>query len=289
MKNLNGKRALITGAAAGIGREIALSLAREGVHVYLLDIDEAGLLPVVEQAKDAGVAAIGRYCDLSDTTQITDCLKDLLSEWGGLDILVNNAGIACYGPTDEMTAQQWNQLLSVNLLAPIELTRQLLPTLLSQSESHILNVGSLASLVAGSKLTAYNISKFGLLGLSESLLAEYGRSTLGVTALCPGFVNTQIFQNSPRIGSSRQVRTPPAWLTTTPETVAAKAVRAIQKNQPLVVVTPLAKFLWFCKRMLPSLFLKLMRRRPKKRQTKTACELHSSPELITESGGQRAA
>ncbi|MEQ8854858.1 SDR family oxidoreductase [Gimesia sp.] len=289
MKNLNGKRALITGAASGIGREIALTLAREGVDVYLVDIDENGLSKVVQQAQEYGVTARGRFCDLSDTTQTTTCLNGLLSESGGLDILVNNAGIACYGPTDEMTEQQWNQLLNVNLLAPIEITRQLLPILLEQNESHILNVGSLASLVAGSKLTAYNVSKFGLLGLSESLLAEYGRGSLGVTALCPGFVRTQIFQNSPRIGSSRQVRTPPTWLTTTPEKVAAIAVRAIRKNQPLVVVTPLARILWFCKRLAPSLFLKLMSRRPKKRTTKTSHNSHSLPEMITEIGRQRAA
>lgn len=289
MRHLSGKRALITGAASGIGREIALSLAREGVDVYLLDIDEAGLLSVVEEASQTGVMAIGSYCDLSESAQITVCLKKIISEWGGLDILVNNAGIACYGPTDEMTEQHWNQLLSVNLLAPIELTRQLLPILLTQNESHILNVGSLASLVAGSKLTAYNISKYGLLGLSESLLAEYGRSNLGVTALCPGFVSTEIYQKSPRIGSSRQVKTPPAWLTTTPEKIAAKAIRAIQKNQPLVVVTPLAKFLWFCKRMTPSLFLEVMRRLSSKRKNQRPGNLHSRSGSGTENPGRQAA
>ncbi len=265
MKKLRGKKALITGAASGIGREIALALAREGVDLFLLDLDETGLANVVQLAQDLGVEAIGKQCNLADASQTTECLNELLSHWGTLDILVNNAGISCYGPTDEMTQQQWNLLLTVNLLAPIEITRQLLPTLLAQDEAHILNIGSLASLVAASKLTAYNVSKFGLLGLSESLLAEYGRGSLGVTALCPGFVRTNIFQTSLRIGSARQVRTPPSWLMTTPEKVAAKAVKAIRKNQPLVVVTFLARFLWFCKRMAPYLFLKLSRRRPKKR------------------------
>jgi len=143
----------------------------------------------------------------------------------------------------------------------------------------------MASLVASSKLTAYNVSKFGLLGLSESLLAEYGRGSLGVTALCPGFVRTKIFETSPRIGSSRQIRTPPSWLTTTPEKVAAIAIQAIRKNQPLVVVTPLARTLWFCKRLAPSLFLKLMSRRPKKRPARTEQKLHSP--LATISASER--
>lgn len=282
MKNLKGKKALITGAASGIGREIALSLAREGVDIYLLDIDEVGLAKVVQQAQEIGVEAIGKYCNLTDISETTVCLNEMRSHWGALNILVNNAGIATYGPTDEMTEQQWSRLLTLNLLTPIEITRQLLPTLLSQEEAHLLNVGSMASLVAGSKLAAYNVSKYGLLGLSESLFAEYGRGSMGVTALCPGFVSTKIYESSPRIGSARQIRTPPSWLMTTPEKVAAKAIRGIQKNQPLVVVTPLAKTLWYFKRLAPSLLLKLMRSKPRKRPAVTSHTLQTSSEMISE-------
>ena len=92
-----------------------------------------------------------------------------------------------------MTEDMWNRVLAINLLAPIQIIRELLPTLLAVEEAHILNVCSLAGLVAGAKLTAYNVSKFGLQGLSESLRAEYGRTGLGVTSLCPGFVKTNIF------------------------------------------------------------------------------------------------
>ena len=180
-------------------------------------------------------------------------LAELLKDWGGLDILVNNAGVAYYGPTECMTAEQWQRLLAVNLLAPIQFTRELLPTLLERPEAHILNVCSIAGLVASGRLAAYHVSKYGLVGFSEALRAEFDRRGLGVTALCPGLVRTNIFQAAVNGRPEKPKRTPPAWLCASPETIANQAVRAIVKNRGLVVVTPMARFLWYFKRLSPSL------------------------------------
>ena len=151
MKSVRGKRALVTGAASGIGREIALQLALEGAHVYLLDVDAEGLAEVVRDARVCGVEVVGVRCDLSKPAEIAAALSDMLAAWDGVDILVNNAGVAFYGPTEKMTAEQWDWLLGINLLAPIQITRELLPTLLSRPEAHILNVCSVAGLVAGAR------------------------------------------------------------------------------------------------------------------------------------------
>lgn len=264
MKTLRGKKALITGAASGIGRALALALAREGVDLYLFDIDMPGLAEVVVQAKQEGVEAFGQHCDLRSPGEISAHIQALLAQWGRLDLLVNSAGIALYGPTEMMNEDQWNRVLAINLMAPIQITRELLPTLLAQEEAHILNVCSLAGLVATAKLTAYNVSKFGLQGFGESLRAEYGRNGLGVTSLCPGFVNTNIYQDVDIRRPSGKIRTPPAFLAIPPERVAAKAVRAIRRNKPIVVVTMLAHCLWFLKRLAPSLFLRLFCRKRKK-------------------------
>jgi NAD(P)-dependent dehydrogenase (short-subunit alcohol dehydrogenase family) len=252
MKSVRGKRALITGAASGIGREIALQLALEGAHVYLLDVDAEKLAEVVRDAQVCGVEAVGAKCDLTQPADIAAALSQMQAAWGPLDILVNNAGVVFYGPTEKMTAAQWDWLLGINLLAPIQITRELLPTLLSRPEAHILNVCSIAGLVAGARTTAYHVSKFGLVGFTESLRAEYGRRGIGVTALCPGPVQTNLYRSGVS-GKKRRavVPDPPAWISTSPEHVAAAALRAILKNQRFVLLTPLAHVLYNAKRFAP--------------------------------------
>src|SRR5215471_1985808 len=186
MKYLKGKRCLLTGAASGIGRALALKLAAEGVHLYLLDIDAAGLQAVIEECRQLGVVAVGRKCDLSQPTQISAAIADLLARWQYIDLLVNNAGVAFYGGTDKMTQAQWDWLMAINLLAPIRITQALLPTLLARGDAHILNMCSIAGIAAGGRFTAYHTSKFGLVGFTEALRAEYNRKGIGVTSICPG-------------------------------------------------------------------------------------------------------
>src|SRR5882757_9125998 len=104
MKVIRGKKAMVTGAASGIGRAIALALAREGADVFLLDIDAANLASAAEAARCLGVTAIVRHCDLTEPAQISAAVAALQAEWGGLNILINNAGITYYGATEAMSA-----------------------------------------------------------------------------------------------------------------------------------------------------------------------------------------
>jgi NAD(P)-dependent dehydrogenase (short-subunit alcohol dehydrogenase family) len=251
MKNLQGKRALITGAASGIGQALALRLAAEGVHVYLLDIDQAGAAATAQACRARGVVATAERCDLSQPDEIDVALATLLARWEYVDLLVNNAGVAYYGPTENMTTAQWDWLMAINLLAPLRITRALLPTLLARPESHLLNVCSISGLVAGGRFAAYHVSKFGLVGFSEAMRAEYGRRGLGVTALCPGPVATNLYRDAVSGRAGRAVPQPPRWLCATPERVAARGVAAIRRNRGLVLVTPLAYTLYYLKRAAP--------------------------------------
>ncbi len=252
MKLLKGKRCLLTGAASGIGRALALELAREGVHLYLLDVDAAGLQSVIEECRSRGVVAVGRKCDLSQPTQISAAIADLLARWQYIDLLVNNAGVAFYGPTENMTGAQWDWLISINLLAPLQITRELLRTLLARGEAHVLNVCSISGVVAGGRFNAYHTSKFGLTGFTEALRAEYKRRGIGVTNLCPGPVSSNLY-NRAVSGRKDPVPNPPAWLSASPELVARRGVRGIKKNKRLVLVTPLARLLYWTKRLSPAL------------------------------------
>jgi NAD(P)-dependent dehydrogenase (short-subunit alcohol dehydrogenase family) len=270
MKTIRGKRALVTGAASGIGRAIALALAREGADLYLVDVNEAALADVVAEAGRHGTGVVGARCDLARPAEVTAAVRGVLDAFGSLDILVNNAGISYHGKTDEMPPDRWDTLLAINLLAPVRLTRELLPTLLERGDAHVLNVCSILGLVTIPRFAAYQTSKFGLVGFSESLRAEFACRGVGVTALCPGFVRTNIYQAMVDGQKGKAMRTPPRWFFASPEAVAAKAVKAIYRNQGLVVVTGLAGFLWFVKRLAPRLWGFATRIRRKKKQATPA-------------------
>lgn len=252
MRIICGKKALVTGAAAGIGRAIALELAKEGADLFLIDISQENLEAVAREARGHGVEVITVVCDLSESAQISAAVECLRSKWGVLNILVNNAGIAYYGHTHSMTSEQWHRIMSVNLLAPIQLVRELLPILFLAKEAHILNVCALLGLVPWRKLAAYQTTKFGLVGFTAALRAEYYRDNFGVTALCPGFVGTSMLTQFeiPEGASRRHV---PSWICTTSENTALKAVRAIRKNQGLVIITPTAHLYWRLTRLFPAL------------------------------------
>jgi 3-oxoacyl-[acyl-carrier protein] reductase len=261
MQVIRGKKALVTGAASGIGRAIALALAREGADIHLVDIDEPRLAATAHEGQAFGVKVVTSICDLAEPSQITATVKSLQAGWGALDILVNNAGIAYFGPTHEMTAEQWSRMLAINLLAPIQLVRELTPLLATQEEAHILNVCSILGLVPIRKAVAYQTTKFGLVGFSVSLRADYSRGQIGVTALCPGFVLTPMIEVSvPGIPGQRRPRVR-AWACTTAEKVAERAMRAIRRNQGIVVVSPVAQLLWWAARLFPGLLDRLVRKR----------------------------
>jgi short-subunit dehydrogenase len=122
---------------------------------------------------------------------------------------------------------------------------------MGRPESHVPNVCSVAGLVAGPRSTAYHVSKFGLVGFTESLRAEYGRRGIGVTALCPGPVQTNLYKSGVSGSKRKPVPVPPAWLSATPARIADVAVRAIRKNRRLVLITPIAHLLFNAKRFAP--------------------------------------
>lgn len=268
LRNLRGKKALVTGAASGIGRDISLALAREGVHLYLLDIDGAGLAQVAAEASAHGIEAIGAPCDLIERAQVTATLAQLRNNWGALDLLVNNAGVAYYGPTEHMTQAQWDWIMGVNLLAPIQITHELLPLLLEQPEAHILNVCSVGGLIAAGRFCAYNVSKFGLVGFSEALRAEFGRRGVGVTALCPGFVLTNMFRNAKSGRRDGTVPVPPRWVCTDSDRVARAAISAIRRNRRMVILSPAGRLAFNLKRFAPWLLDRLSHVRRSKRPTR---------------------
>jgi short-subunit dehydrogenase len=193
-------------------------------------------------------------------------------------LLVNNAGVAYYGATTEMDDDAWHTLMAVNLHAPVLLTRRLLPRMLEQPEAHVLNVSSILGLVAHRKACAYHVSKYAMVGFSEALRAEFTRTGLGVTVLCPGFVTTRLFDRGMVGNSPNAFQPPPPWLCATPERVAAKAIRGIRRNRRMVLVTPLAHVLYYFKRLLPGVLDWLQTRRSRRRRNQAKTGRTTLPE-----------
>lgn len=252
MKQLQGKRALITGAASGIGRAIALELAAEGMHLLLADKDCLGMQRTADDVTTHGLDVRTQYYDAACSESVIALARGAQRLRGGIDLLVNNAGVAYHGPTDAMSREHFDRLMAINLHSHLLLTQELLPTLLARREVHILNVCSILGLVGLPKVSAYNTAKFALVGYSESLRSEYGPQGVGVTALCPGLVRTRLF-DSAISGDSTKRKQPPTWATTTPDRVAKVAVRSIKRNRGVVVVEPLARTLHLLRRFVPGL------------------------------------
>jgi short-subunit dehydrogenase len=253
MKNFQGQTAILTGAAAGIGQALARSLAREGCNLFLVDIDAAGLHRLCDELSVCPIRIWTATCDLTQSDDVQNMVSDALKLTGGIDLLINNAGVAYYGATDQMTQQQWDWLMSINLLTPIQITQLLLPSLLLREDPHIVNMCSISGLVAGGRFAAYHTSKYGLVGYTEALRAEYGRRGVGVTAICPGPVRTQLYDAAQSSRPGRKAPQPPAWLCATPEQVAEKTLTAIRRDSRQVLITPMAHLLFQLKRFAPGL------------------------------------
>lgn len=270
MRTIDGKLALITGAALGIGRALALELAGHGTDLLLVDVNADDLAETAAAARRRGVRVEAWVADLARADEVHRVASMVHDHFGRLDILINNAGVAYYGTMHEMAEDQWRKVLAVNLLAPMQLTHELLSCLFVPDEAHVLNMCSIAGLVGVARLAAYNTTKFALVGFSESMRAEYGPRGLGVTALCPGLVRTGIFESA-MIGGDKKAPRLPKWITASPEAVARRAVRAIRKNQGLVVVTVTARLLWWVKRLAPGLIDRIQQYR----------RIRSAPQMVT--------
>lgn len=248
----NGKSVLLTGAASGIGRELALQLASNGCSLYLVDIDRRRLENLACELSSR-CEVLTRVCDLSRASSVDQMLSDFDRRVGILDILINNAGVAYYGPTQAMEMAQWDWLLNINLNSPIRITQHFISMLAERPRAHIVNMCSIAGLVAAGRTVAYHTSKFGLVGFTEAIRAEYGRKGVGVTAVCPGPVQTRLYENMASGRTDSTVPMPPAWTCASTKTVAKKTLRAIENNRRQILITPMAHSLYFLKRLCPGL------------------------------------
>ena len=245
MRDIQGKTAIVTGAASGIGLGIARALARAGANVVLADLRREPLEAARQQIETIGVRAVGVTVDVSDPDQVAAAGKAALDAFGALHIAVNNAGVAMHGtPVERVKPEEWEWVIGVNVKGVINGIRTFVPMIRAHGQGgHVVNTGSVSSLFVrdGRNQGAYAMTKYAVLALSEALEQELAGSGIGVSILCPGGVTTSIFDSAAtrpdRFGGAyRRPEQEPlksafAAEALAPDVVGRRVVQAIRDNE----------------------------------------------------------
>jgi 3-oxoacyl-[acyl-carrier protein] reductase len=192
MESLKDKVALVTGAGKGIGKAIAIALAKEGAHVALLARTEADVKAVAKEAESLGVKASYACANVSNRAQVEAAINKLQADLGNVDILINNAGTGTFGKFLELEPDIWENQVKVNLFGVYYTTRSVLGQMIERQTGDIVNISSTAGKTGSAITSAYSASKFGVFGLSESLMQEVRKHNIRVTALAPSTVVTDL-------------------------------------------------------------------------------------------------
>ena len=255
MQQLTGKTAVVTGAASGIGRAVATRFAREGMRVVLADIEVAALEAVVAELSATGCDVLGVPTDVSKWDAVQALAARTVAHFGAVHVVHNNAGVVAAGPVEKLSIADYEWVLGVDLWSVIYGIKAFLPLIEAAGDGHIVNTASTAGLVASANIAPYNIAKFGVVAVSETLARELaGRhSPIGVSVLCPGAIDTRIVssdRNRPAAVTTQHAVTPEeerfrssagALLATRgldPAVVAGMVVDAIRAQQFWVLTHP---------------------------------------------------
>lgn len=192
MTDLKNKNALITGAGKGIGKAIAIALAKEGVNVILVSRTQADVDQLAAETAALGVKSLALSADVSDINSINSAVEKAFAEFKTIDILINNAGIAAFGNFMTLEPAAWEKIIQVNLMGTYYTTRAVLPNMIERQTGDIINISSTAGLNGNALTSAYSASKFAVLGLTDSLMQEVRKHNIRVTALTPSTVATDL-------------------------------------------------------------------------------------------------
>ncbi|QHS21489.1 3-ketoacyl-ACP reductase [Virgibacillus sp. MSP4-1] len=192
MQSLEGKKALITGGSRGIGRATALELAREGVKLGLIARSEDSFTQIRNELNEMGATYVTAVADISQETAVQQAVKEITDQLGTIDILINNAGIGSYGPFMDIPTETWENLMNVNVLGMVHVTKAVLPGMIDQKQGDIMNISSMSGLKGTKGSSAYSASKFAVIGMSEALMQEVRPHNIRVSVFTPSLVETDL-------------------------------------------------------------------------------------------------
>lgn len=258
--NLGGRTALVTGAGSGIGRATALLAARRGADLVICDVDEEGLGVTEADARALGRDVLARRVDVSDREQMQEFAAAVGESVGAVDLLMNNAGVGLAAEFLDTELSDWDWIVSINLLGVVHGCNLFVPPMVERGAGgHVVNVASAAGYLASPVLAAYSTTKFAVLGLSEALREELRPHRIGVTAICPGLINTPITRSSRARGDAadpeRRERIAKVYERRNygPDRVAGNILKAVHRDRTVAPISPEAWFGYGLKRLSPRL------------------------------------
>ena len=257
---LGGKWVLVTGAAAGIGYETALAFAREGASLVICDLEAQRLDACATELTEIGAKYLRYGFDVADEAAVHQLADTLQARIGVPDVIVNNAGIGYLGPYDKTSTATWRRVLDINLMGVVHGCQAFVPRMREAGGArHVVNLASAAGYSAVPNLSAYVASKHAVMGFTETLAMELHGSSVGVSVVCPGIINTAIVRNAAQVSEairSEQTDRLQAYYQAHgahPSLVAQRIVRAVKRGENLVLAGPTARSAYFAKRLSPSL------------------------------------
>jgi NAD(P)-dependent dehydrogenase (short-subunit alcohol dehydrogenase family) len=260
VKDLRGKRCLVTGAGSGIGRATALLAAARGADLLLTDINREGLEEVAEEVRrTGGSASYARAADIADHAAVVAMAEEVHGAGGSVDVVMNIAGISTWGSIDRLEQHHWRKMVEVNLMGPIAVLESFVPPMIEAGRGgHVVNVSSAAGLFGLPWHAAYSASKFGLRGVSEVLRFDLRRHGIGVSLVCPGAVKTPLMGTVELVGVDRESRRIQKLVerfgnhAVSPEHVAKKIVEGVEKNRYMVFTSADIRIgYWFQRKFAP--------------------------------------
>lgn len=264
MKHFDDRVAAITGAASGIGRALALDLARRGAHLALSDVDEEGLAETADRARGRSVTVTATRVDVADREAVRTWAEQVVADHGRVNLVVNNAGVGLGARVADMSYDDAEWLMGINFWGVVHGTKAFLPHLRAAGEGHVVNISSVFGLVGIPSQSAYNAAKFAVRGFTEALRIELDQDRCGVsaTAIHPGGIKTNIARNArmdPSMGDPDEARHEIERLfTTSPERAAEVIVRAVQMDKRRAMIGPDGHAIDVLARLSPTLYQRLI-------------------------------
>jgi len=263
MKLPDKPRAVITGAASGLGRALALNLAARGGRILVCDVNADRSAETAKLVVAAGGTAEVLHCDVTAATDLERAAAEADRLWGGTDLLVNNAGVAGAGEIGTIPLEDWDWILRVNLWGVIHGCHVFIPKMKAQGHGAILNIASSAGIACLPEMGSYNVTKAGVIALSETLYAELRPARIGVAVLCPTFFATNLLESF-RSPSTRQRKLAEEMFRrskVTAEEVAEAGIRGLERGKLVIIPQADGTWIWRTKRAVPGLYHRLLGRR----------------------------
>lgn len=260
MKKYPKKRVLITGAGSGLGRALSLEFASRGWKVGIADINQEMGEETARLVKERGGEGIKFFCDVTKIEDLKMAAEKIKREWDGLDVLINNAGIAIGGPLEEVPLKQYERIINVNLKGVLLGCWAFIPLMKAQGAGHIINTASAAGFASLPEMSGYNVTKAGVLALTETLRSELSPYNIDISVIVPGFFRTHILNQAYFSNEMHhfQVEKLTRWSKSSAEEIARFTFNSIKKRKLYIVPSFPVRLFWKIKRIFPGIYFKIL-------------------------------